>query len=150
MRLLRKFVTDQFLLDKKRGRIALVLPTSDFRIIKLRWLYPDREESVSLRPGTTRDCKKLLRVKRFKPLVLQHYQQLPSAAPTRIVKIVRTLDCVEVLLETLLIPPDFLEPSAEFLNKELPEIAKVEKIEQISVERKNVGNIQKILVRFWN
>ena len=75
MRLLRKFITNQFLLDQKRGRIALILPTSDFTTMRLRWLYPDAEEVVALNAGNARDHKKLVRVERYKPLNLGSYQQ---------------------------------------------------------------------------
>ena len=149
MRLLRKFITNQFLLDQKRGRIALILPTSDFTTMRLRWLYPDAEEVVALNAGNARDHKKLVRVERYKPLNLGSYQQLPAESPVRVVKIVRTLDNTDILLEALLIPPDFLEPSDAFLKQGIPDILKLKACEQVDVSKKNIGNLQKILVRVW-
>jgi len=147
MRLLRKFYTGQFLQDPKKGRLALVLESSTFSIMRIRWLSPDKEEAYQLEPGTRKGEQLLGRLRRFKPVDLASYT-ISKECPTRVVKVVRTLDTWDVLLESLVLPPNGKEPDLNALALYIIGELKLKSLHTETSMRK-VGNFRRILIRIY-
>ena len=123
----------------------MVLSSSTVELLNIGWFSGKRQE-ISLRPSTPRQMKTLQRMLRCQLINLQDFS-LAVGLPTRVLKVTRAPDRVEVNLMSICTPGGSLDQVV--VTETLQTALQLETAEHVELLSKRAGDLLMTLVRFW-
>lgn len=141
-----KFLVGSFIHNPRKGRIGMILKSSNEHELHIAWLSGTKE-TISLKPSSKRQTKQLQKIQRFKALHMSSFNLANAGLPTRILKVLHANESVTVVLESILIPQQYLDEIG--LGKTLLDFLQLPLPVHYEISTTQIGDTLRTLFRFW-
>lgn len=124
----------------------MILANSTAHTIHIRW-FSGRDQLVELEPQDDKGRKLLMRVGALRALQMADFAISAGGLPTRILKIIKSEEFVDIKVESLAIPDHHLDNSELLIS--LFRMCNLHSVEHTDIKSKHVGDTIRTLVRCW-